>query len=46
MSTDHMVVLGGEAAVSASGMNALTSGLAYTTDSATEGSTDATKPEA
>lgn len=45
MSTDDMVVLGGEAAVSAAGMNALTSVVSYTTDSTTVGSTDATKPE-
>lgn len=45
MSTDDMVVLGGEAVVSAAGMNALTSVVAYATDNATVGSTDATKPE-
>jgi putative cell wall-binding protein len=44
MSTDHMVALGGEGAVSAAGVNALTSVVSYATDSATVGSTDSTTP--
>lgn len=44
MSTDDMVVLGGVGAVSAAGMNALTSVASYATDGATVGSADATKP--
>ena len=45
MSTDDLVVLGGEAAVSAAGMNALTSVVSYATDNTTVGSTDATQLE-
>lgn len=44
ISTQDMVVLGGEAVVSTDGMNALTSAISYSTDSVTVGSTDATKP--
>lgn len=44
MSTDDMVVLGGEGAVSAAGMSALTSVVTYDTDSATVGGADATHP--
>ncbi|HWQ42532.1 MAG TPA: cell wall-binding repeat-containing protein [Desulfosporosinus sp.] len=44
ISTQDMVVLGGEAVVPTAGMNALTSAITYATDSATEGSTDAAKP--
>jgi len=45
MSTDDMVVLGGEAAVSAAGIDAITSVLTYATADATVGSTDPSKPE-
>ena len=44
MSTDNMVALGGEFVVPSAGMDALTSAVSYSTDSATVGSTDATKP--
>lgn len=44
MSTDDMIALGGEVVVPSTGMNALTSAVLYSTDSATVGSTDATKP--
>ena len=44
MSTTDMVALGGETVVSTAAMNTLTSATAYSTDSATEGSTDTTKP--
>lgn len=44
MSTNDMVVLGSEGAISAAGINALTSVLSYATDGATVGSADPTKP--
>lgn len=43
MSTTDMVALGGEVVVPSEGMNALTSAVAYATDSTTLGSTDATQ---
>lgn len=44
MSTADMIALGGEAVVPSAGMNELISNVSYATDSATVGSTDATKP--
>ncbi|MGI6119168.1 MAG: cell wall-binding repeat-containing protein [Desulfosporosinus sp.] len=44
MSTDDMVVLGGEACVSAAGINAVTTAVNYAADNATVGSTDAANP--
>jgi len=45
LSTAKIVVLGGETVVPSAGMNTLTSVISYSTDNATVGSTDATKPD-